>query len=593
MKKQNTDKCNLSERKLIRGYRFLVGNSLKARFLRIMTIAITLCLVLIYFVTRFSWTIAQNSRVEAALMTTLQNIGDRIEDDYDGIVQISQNMIPGGVAGEKYNTFLTDELQFDRISDYRDFANSMSLIISGNDNVLLAAYFLQDSEDKDEILFSNFRVSEDFEPGELPVFIQTAEIVFHPIHQTFNSLQNKDVLSIMRPAVFGNGQEAVVYLEAKTDITDSLESKSELEGIDYVFLQLDADSRVIYSNSENFPIGMSIDVDETDMVRQNQYIGVTAISKYGFRQVLLLPLDQYTQQNNQWMRWIFGAVLISFAILAILVFSQIWLISRPVKALEERMEYLADGNFEVTKYHFGIKEFDHLFDVFNRMKVQIRSLMEKNEQQLREKSVLELEKLKYQINPHFLMNALNTVRWMALTNQESDITSYVNRLGYILSYSLGKVEPRTTLRSELKSLRNYLELQQMTYDYEFQIDVEEGSYLDQECARFILQPVAENSVCHNMDEFGHLWVRVWEEETRVCIAMEDDGKGFVLTRENENDKAGESRKNKGIGLQYLKMTLEAVYGDKAELRIDSEVGKGTKVQIILPKGDVNVSGFDN
>ena len=103
---------------------------------------------------------------------------------------------------------------------------------------------------------------------------------------------------------------------------------------------------------------------------------------------------------------------------------------------------------------------------------------------MKEKSLLELENWKYQINPHFLMNALNTVRWMAIAEKAEDISSYVNRLGYILSYSLGKIDYVTTLRTELRALENYLELQQTTHDFDYIMDVEEGDYLDQECARF-------------------------------------------------------------------------------------------------------------
>ena len=204
--------------------------------------------------------------------------------------------------------------------------------------------------------------------------------------------------------------------------------------------------------------------------------------------------------------------------------------------------------------------------------------------------MMELEKLKYQINPHFLMNALNTVRWMSVVRHADDITSYVMHLGYILSYSLGKTDYETTLRTELKVLRNYLELQQTTYDFEFVMDVEEGEYLNQPCARFLLQPVAENSVCHNMDEFGHLWIRVRKEGNRIHISLEDDGKGFAANGTDDTGRKETGQQNKGIGLRYLQMTLDAVYGREAELRIDSVVGEGTTVHIVIPEGNAYVQG---
>lgn len=580
--------------RILQGFQLLKGNSLKVRFLQILSVSILLCLLLISIVIRFSWTIAQRSRVENTLTASLQDIISRIDSEYNEILQISQNMTPTGLIGGKYDAYLAGTVQYDRINDYSSFANSLNIATFGTENILLSAYCAKDKEDNgyNKVMFSSFQVSERFAPESLPVLINTNEIVFQPIHRTYNNVINKNVVSVMRPVVFSNGQNAAIYLEAKTDVISSLQNKSELEGISYAFLQLDPDNRVIYSSSDSFPTGTPVSIDGKSMVNQNQYIGVAEKSRYGFNCVLLLPFAEYSRQTNQWLIWIFVAVFISFAILAIVTFSQIWLLSRPIKALEKEMEYFSDGNFEVSEYHFNLKEFDHLFDEFNRMKQQIKSLIEKNQQQMKEKSLLELEKLKYQINPHFLMNALNTVRWMAIANHDGDISSYVNRLGYILSYSLGKIDYVTTLRTELRALENYLELQQTTYDFEFIMDVEEGGYLDQECARFILQPIAENSVCHNMDEFGHLWVKVWQEAERIYITLTDDGKGFVLTPENEIKSPEESRKNKGIGLRYLKMTLDAVYGDRAELKIESSAGNGTVVRIILPKGDVHVSSTD-
>lgn len=580
---------------LQKGCRFLKGNSLKVRFLQILTISILLCLLLIFIVIRFSWTIAQRSRVETTLTAALQDIISRIDSEYSEILQISQNMTPTGLIGEKYDSYLSGIVQYDRINDYSSFANSLNIATFGTENVLLSAYIAEDGKENGGtgVIFSSFPVTKSFEPDSLPVLINTNEIVFQPIHETYNNVLNKNVVSVMRPIVFSNGLRASIYLEANTDVVSSLRNKSDLEGTAYTFLQLNSGGQVIYSSSESFPAGTVVSVDDKGMVKQNQYIGVAEKSRYGFTCVLLLPFDEYSQQTNQWLIWIFVAVFISFAILAIVTFSQIWLLSRPLKALENEMAYFSDGNFEISEYYFNLKEFAHLFDVFNRMKRQIRTLMDKNQQQMKEKSLLELEKLKYQINPHFLMNALNTVRWMAIADQAGDISAYVNRLGYLLSYSLGKADYDTTLRTELRALENYLELQQTTYDFEFIMDVEEGAYLDQECARFILQPIAENSVCHNMDEFGHLWVNVWQEAERVHITLTDDGKGFVLTSENEIESPEESRKNKGIGLRYLKMTLDAVYGDKADLKIDSSAGKGTVVQIILPKGDAHVSSTDS
>ena len=184
-------------------------------------------------------------------------------------------------------------------------------------------------------------------------------------------------------------------------------------------------------------------------------------------------------------------------------------ITKPIKALEKSMKEVEKGNFaHAVLVVREENEIGHLSRNFNMMTEEIQNLIEQRDQEQQIKRKSELKVLQSQINPHFLMNALNTVKWMSVVQHTDDIAAYVTHLGYILSYSLGKTDYETTLRTELKVLQNYLELQQTTYDFEYVLDVEEGEYLNQPCARFLLQPVAENSVCHNMDEFGHLWIRV-------------------------------------------------------------------------------------
>ena len=238
--------------------------------------------------------------------------------------------------------------------------------------------------------------------------------------------------------------------------------------------------------------------------------------------------------------------------------------------------------------HLGslnIQEFDVLFERIQVMKQEISGLMDDIREQEQEKQKLELSNLYYQINPHFLMNALNSVHWMAVTRGQKEIDSFIYYLNYILGYSLGKTNRKATFRTELQSLEAYLELQKMRYDFKTEFQVEQGDYLDYPCARLILQPIAENAVCHNMDEFGTLWFTMRREsEDWVWMEIRDDGKGFVVDlapRQGEKPSQ-QSRNNKGIGLQYVRRCLESFYRDRAEMLLESTPGVGTTVTIRVP-----------
>ena len=562
--------------------------TIKVRFIQMISVSITMCLILIFFVTWFSWMIAQRSREVQALTASLQDMANQADSEYNDILQLSQNMMPTGPVGQIYDEYLMQTVQYDRFKSYRNFMNSLNIATFGMEDVLLSAYYVPQKE----ILFSSFTPKSGFAPDELPVLGSTEEIVFQPLHETSNNVLLKNVVSVLRPVTFSNDVQANIYLEIATEIPSMLRNKEEIEGISYIFLQLDRDGSVVYSNSDVFEAGMQVEADSKGMIQRNHYVGVEKKSQYGFSYALLMPVREYIQRNTRWIIWIFIVVLISFSILAVVACSQIWFFQHPLTALEAEMDAFDGTAFEESEYKGKLEEFDRLFASFNRMKGQIHSLILKNEKQMEEKTMLELEKLKYQINPHFLMNALNTVKWMSVVQHTDDIAAYVTHLGYILSYSLGKTDYETTLRTELKVLQNYLELQQTTYDFEYVLDVEEGEYLNQPCARFLLQPVAENSVCHNMDEFGHLWIRVRKEEGKIHISLEDDGKGFSVTDAENFEGCQTGQRNKGIGLRYLQMTLEAVYGGSAEFRIDSIVGEGTTVHIVIPESGGDVQGSD-
>ena len=105
----------------------------------------------------------------------------------------------------------------------------------------------------------------------------------------------------------------------------------------------------------------------------------------------------------------------------------------------------------------------------------------------------------------------------------------------------------------LKYLQYYLELQQMTHDFSSEFDIAEGEYLNTRCARFLLQPIAENAVCHNMDEFGTLWVEASEQDGKITIRIQDDGKGFEISEKMEQKAKDE------LQILNFAMTLKTGY----------------------------------
>jgi len=176
---------------------------------------------------------------------------------------------------------------------------------------------------------------------------------------------------------------------------------------------------------------------------------------------------------------------------------------------------------------------------------------------------------------------------MAVINRQHDISNYISKLNYILSYSLGKTDQDTTLRTEVKMLQTYLDLQKMRYDFEAFVNVVEGDYLDIRVPRLILQPLAENAICHGLDQNGILTIDVlpdyWNKMVKVII--QDNGKGLdseILETIRSRSRWNNGAFGRGIGLRYVHLMLESFYGDRASMIVESKPHEGTTVKLLLP-----------
>lgn len=117
--------------------------------------------------------------------------------------------------------------------------------------------------------------------------------------------------------------------------------------------------------------------------------------------------------------------------------------------------------------------------------------------QEKDNSKMQIEKLRSQINPHFLLNTLNTVHWMALMNGQNEIDTITQSLAHLLSYNFDKDSVSTNLEKELRALAEYVQLQKVRYDFQFTVDRSEQKIeLNYPCPKFLLQPLVENALSH-------------------------------------------------------------------------------------------------
>lgn len=194
----------------------------------------------------------------------------------------------------------------------------------------------------------------------------------------------------------------------------------------------------------------------------------------------------------------------------------------------------------------------------------------------------QLQTLQYQINPHFLFNTLNTLKWIATLNHVTPVSHGIDALSSLLQSTLIKKDELIPFDDELRNLKNYCDIQQLRYagrfEMEYQIEDAAGYWT---VPRFILQPLVENSILHGTadeDDFVTITVRATVSENLLTIHISDTGCGFDPSAIKEKN----SERFSGIGLSNVDERMRLHYGNEYGLTIESAPGTGTQCILRIP-----------
>jgi sensor histidine kinase YesM len=204
----------------------------------------------------------------------------------------------------------------------------------------------------------------------------------------------------------------------------------------------------------------------------------------------------------------------------------------------------------------------------------------------------EFEALQYQLNPHFLYNTLNTIKWVAKIHKTPQISEVVSALVRLLQVSLNKKGDFITVREEFGLVKDYMDIQTFRYGETIQIE----SDIDPLAAQclvptMILQPLVENAIIHGLDQSNkedkRILIRAWIERDLLFCQVEDNGRGlnneqllFLDANTNKSERVKE--KLSGIGLNHIREKIRLYYGPDYSMQIFSKPNQGTTVKLSLP-----------
>jgi two-component system LytT family sensor kinase len=190
-----------------------------------------------------------------------------------------------------------------------------------------------------------------------------------------------------------------------------------------------------------------------------------------------------------------------------------------------------------------------------------------------------LSALNAQLNPHFLFNTLHAISSL-VERDPRGVRRMITRLSELLRYTLnGGNENEVVLAQEIAFLERYLEIMQIRFQGQLEIEVELGDDArDALVPSLILQPLVENAVKHGVDKVadrGKIRIQARREEDRLVLTVSDNGPGPSTVQKSEEGEHG-------VGLDNIRQRLGQLYGSAQSLSLSKSAGGGTTAQIVMP-----------
>lgn len=312
------------------------------------------------------------------------------------------------------------------------------------------------------------------------------------------------------------------------------------------------------------------------------------INNFNWKVVGIVPMTEITKNNSNILRVTVVSFLMSFFATAFIW----WLISvgivRPVKQLTMATKSIREGDFGTRVNYTSEDEIGILANNFNYMSEKIEHLLKQMIDEYAKKKDAEYKALQAQINPHFLYNTLNSIRWMAIIQNAENIKKMVEALARLLVNTTSKAGVFITIEDEINNLKDYIYIQKIAYKNKFKVKWEvDESTLPFHCIKFILQPIVENAIFHGIDpkdDSGIIKICIQKNEKSIFIEIKDDGIGMSQSKLNGllSGKYEESKKFNSIGISNVYERIKMTHGDEADMTIESIPSEGTTISIKMP-----------
>ena len=258
-------------------------------------------------------------------------------------------------------------------------------------------------------------------------------------------------------------------------------------------------------------------------------------------------------------------------------------ITRPVSRLDKAIAKVKDGDLSIQVKVKTNDELGRLTESFNQMVKDLKRYLEDRVQRQKDLNETTLRLYQTQLNPHFLYNTLDTIKWSAKIHQIPEIAVLAENLAVILRKSISS-KPFIQLREELDTIESYIKIQKIRFAGRFLYETEIPDMLE-DCVipKMILQPLVENAIIHGLDGCanGYICIYAAQKDGILRISVTDDGCGMGQEMLDWMNSPNPAKRDGHLGLYNVIQILKLYYGEEYGIQAESDTS-GTTVTIRLP-----------
>jgi two-component system sensor histidine kinase YesM len=315
----------------------------------------------------------------------------------------------------------------------------------------------------------------------------------------------------------------------------------------------------------------------------------------GWKLIKTIPTEYMYGELYRIQRYLLiGGFLYSILIILYFLFFS-FRYTEPMMKMMSVIKKVEQGDLTARTEVRSSDEVGQLGHSLNNMIAEMQKLIDQLIREEQEKKEVELEALHAQINPHFLYNTLNTIKWMAKIQGNDSVSKAITALVKLLRISTNLGKEMISLSEEIEYVKNYIVIQKLRFNKATHIDY----HIEENCMnimvpKMILQPIVENSIIYGMEDEQqelHIKISAYLCAEQLFIEIRDDGPGIdpaILKTIFDNDSS--KSKFSKVGLNNVNQRIKLYCGADFGLEIETEIGRGTRVLMNLPASPVQKSG---